>query len=85
MNLAKFFHHKSTQQPVTTVADLFASDDVKGIIKDLRGRQADIKELLICWVDRDSSVHWEVTSDTLESTAVWMLEYTKKQIMAEED
>ena len=85
MNIAKLFHRKGKSQRVTTIDDLLTSDDVKEILKDLVQGQAKIKDLVVCWTDRDGSVHAEVTDDTLESMAVWMLESAKKWIMTEEE
>ncbi len=65
-----------------TVSDLLARDDVNGILSDLDEVKPHIKDAVIIYLDkRDNSYYWQMTNGTLISTAVWMLESTKLDIL----
>jgi hypothetical protein len=62
--------------------DLFASEDVNRILEDLQKTKPTIKNLIVLWQD-DDSTYWEITKDTNESTAIWMLESAKFDLLNE--
>lgn len=66
---------------LVTVNDLLTRDDVNGMLQDLQKKKVGIKNLIIIYTDDNSANHWEITSDTTSSLAVWMLESTKMDVM----
>lgn len=71
-----------------TVNDLLARDDVNGILADLDKVKPNVQDLIVIYVDAESRYHWQITNSTLVSTATWMLESTKLDLLntnSEED
>ena len=79
---------KSAKIPkrVMTVNDILARDDVNGILADLDKLKPDIKTLIAIYLDnKDNEYHWRITDGTWVSTATWMLESTKLDLLNSED
>jgi hypothetical protein len=71
---------------ITTVNDILTRDDVNGILEHLDRVKPHITDLIVIAIDRrDKVYHWLTTENTLESTAVWMLESTKLDMLNSED
>ncbi len=69
-----------------TINDLLTSDDVNGILADLDKVKPHIKAAIVIYIDkRDDKYHWGITDDTLVSTAVWMLESTKMDLLCDDE
>jgi hypothetical protein len=64
--------------------DLFTQDDVNRILEDLQKIKPSMKSLIVLWQDEDNT-YWEITKDTNVSTAVWMLETAKFDLLKEDD
>jgi hypothetical protein len=65
-----------------TVNDLLARDDVNGILADLDKEKPNIQDLVVVYIDRrDNRYYAKWTEATLVSTAVWMLESTKLDLL----
>lgn len=74
------------KRAITTVNDLLTRDDVNGILAQLEGLKPHITDLIIIGMDRrDNRYHWMITENTLVSTATWMLESTKLDLLNSED
>ena len=72
-------------RPVTTINDLLTRDDVNGILTALDKVKPDITDLIVIYMDkRDNKYHQQITDGTLVSTATWMLESTKLDLLNEE-
>ena len=79
---------KSAKIPkrVMTVNDILARDDVNGILADLDKLKPNIKTLIVIYLDnKDNKYHWRITDGTWVSTATWMLESTKLDLLNSED
>lgn len=75
-----------TTRRKTTVADLLTRDNVNDILNDLEEMRPNIGDLIVIYVDkRDKRFCYQVTEDTLVSTATWLLESTKLEIINSED
>jgi hypothetical protein len=71
---------------VKTLTDLFTQDDVSDILNKLAKYKPNIKELIVITVDRETGIYTFHCNDSLlESTAVWLLESVKRDIMRDED
>ena len=83
---ANRIHHmpRAKLPRVRTVDDLLARDDVNGILADLAKLKPDIKSLIMIYLDHKDVYHWNITDNTLESTATWMLESTKLDLLSRE-
>jgi hypothetical protein len=58
---------------------------VNGILADLEKVKPDISDLVVIYLNRsDKRYHAQFTDSTLESTAVWMLENVKLDILNNE-
>lgn len=68
---------------VTTVSDLFTRDDVNDILSDLTKRKDKITAMVVITLDKDNMQHWWITDGTLCSTATWMMECTKYDLISE--
>jgi hypothetical protein len=64
-----------------TINDLLVKDDINGILSDLDKSKPDIKDLIVIQLPRDGGYRMWITEDTLESTAVWLLECVKNDII----
>lgn len=71
-----------SNNPVS-IEDLLAKDDVNGILKDLDNIKPDIKHLITIWVDQNDTCYFEISDDTPISSATWMLESTKFDLLKE--
>jgi hypothetical protein len=70
---------------VKTVNDLLTRDDINGILADLDQEKPNISDLIVIYMDRrDHKYHWTITDGTLVSTATWMLESTKLDLLIED-
>lgn len=70
---------------IKTVSDLFARDDVNDFLATVDKHKADITDCIIVYLDKERNYHWAITDNTLESTAVWLLESTKHDLMHSDD
>lgn len=71
---------------ITTVEDLLARDDVNGILNNLNEVKPNISDLIVIYMDkRDKQRYFLTTEGTLVSTATWLLETTKYDIILEDD
>ena len=76
---------KQKKSKVVTINDLLTRDDINGILSDLDKDKPDIRDLIVIYVDkRDKSFSYYLTQDTLISTATWMLEATKLDLLTEQ-
>jgi hypothetical protein len=69
---------------IVTMEDVLATDDVNGILEDITKVKPAIKDLIIIWMGQDGNYHFEITDETLSSTATWMLESAKLDILNED-
>lgn len=60
--------------------DLFTNEDVNRILDDMQKIKPGIKTLIVLWQDEDNTC-WECTKDTPVSTATWMLETAKLDLL----
>ncbi len=72
---------RKSKRRIVTVNDLFTREDINGMLSRLEKEKANIKDLLIIWEDKDGNHHWDLSEDTMQSVAVWMLERTKLEVM----
>ncbi len=73
------------RKKITTVNDLLTRDDINDILANLDKVKPDIKDLLVIYVDKENTHHWQTSDSTLLSTAVLMLESTKLELMFADD
>jgi len=73
--------HKPARKRVTTINDILSRDEITGMVADLQAQKPDIKDLVIIYTDGASVYHWSISEDTLMSTAIWMLESTKNDLL----
>ena len=76
---------KLPKRKLVTLNDLFARDDVNDLLATVDKHKADITDCVIIYLDKNRTYHWAVTKDTLESTAVWLLESTKHDLLHSDD
>jgi len=69
---------------VKTINDLLTRDDINGILADLDEAKPDISDLIVIYMDKDKNRCFQITEDTLVSTATWMLESTKLDMINED-
>jgi hypothetical protein len=69
---------------VKTVNDLLTRDDINGILADLDEAKPDISDLIVIYMDKDKNRCFLITEDTLNSTATWLLETTKLDVIMED-
>jgi hypothetical protein len=65
----------------TTVSDILTQDDVLSVLEDLANNKERIKDLIVIYTDSKGTYHWNVTGGTLSSTAIWMLEGVKLDVL----
>ncbi len=71
---------------VKTINDLLARDDINGILADLDQKKPNISDMIVIYLDKETQkYHFQITEKTLVSTATWMLESTKLDILNSED
>lgn len=69
---------------VKTVEDLLARDDVNAVLQELDDTKPNISDMVVIWLDkRDDTFYYEITKGTLVSTATWLLESTKIDLLSE--
>lgn len=70
---------------VNTINDLFARADINSIINELDKEKPNMSDLIVIWLDKnDKTFYFSITEDTFTSTAVWMLEGTKLDVLSED-
>ncbi len=76
---------RSKHPRITTVNDLLTRDKVNDILNDLNKVKTGIRDLIVIYTDKDTKYHCLSTDDTLCSTATWLLESVKHDLMHSED
>jgi 3-methyladenine DNA glycosylase AlkC len=77
---------RSTRKRITTLNDIFTRDDVNGILNDLDKVKPNINDLVVIYVDaKNHKCDWLITDGTLVSTAIWMLESVKLDLLYADD
>lgn len=86
-NLIKLPHNvKTKRKRITTVDDLLTRDNVNEVFNDLNEVKPHIKDAIVIFIDRrDNQRYYSTTKDTMLSTAVWLLEATKNDLLNDED
>lgn len=69
---------------VKTINDLLTRDDINGMLADLDEAKPDISDLIVIYMDKDKSRCFLITEDTPVSTATWLLETTKLDVIMED-
>lgn len=70
------------KKSVCTINDVLTTDDINGILADLEKTKPEIQDLIVIYLDKKTQKYvWQITDNTLSSTAVWMLESTKLDIL----
>lgn len=81
-------HRVKTSSKITkvkTVADMLTRDDINQMMRDLEKEKPNISDLIIVYMEKETNnFYFQVTKDTLASTAVYMLECTKLDIINED-
>jgi hypothetical protein len=75
---------KTSLKSCKTIDDLFTVDDINQMLEDLNSDKADITDCIIIYKRRNGSINWEISDETLTSTAVWLLESTKNDVLNED-
>ena len=77
---------KSARLPkVKTINDLLTRDDINGMLAELDKEKPNISDLIVIYLDKDTKqYHFQITEDTLNAIAVWMLENTKLDMLNDE-
>jgi hypothetical protein len=68
---------------IKTVDDLFVSDDVNGVLNAVIADKANITDMIILYKTRDGSICEEHTPELKSSTAIYMCEICKFDILQE--
>ena len=79
------FKSISTKRKPLTINDLLTRDDVNGILENLNKVKPNITAAIVIYMDKDERYHRQITDGTLISTAVWMLESTKLDLLNAEE
>lgn len=66
---------------VVTINDLLARDDVNDILQEIDKNKADIQDMIVIAMPKDKPYYFYTTRETLSSTAVWLLECVKADII----
>ena len=70
---------------VKTVNDLLTRDDINGMLADLDKEKPNISDLIVIYLDkRDKRYHFQITEDTLNAVAVWLLQQVNQDILNED-
>lgn len=70
---------------VKTVNDLLTRDDINGMLADLDKEKPNISDLIVIYLNKDDKrYYFQITEDTLNATATWMLESTKLDVLNED-
>ena len=64
-----------------TINDLFTRDDVNDILANLNKIKPNLNGCIVIYLDKNDRYSWQMTSDLKTSTATWMLESTKLDIL----
>ncbi len=71
---------------LTTIEDVLTRDDVNGILADLYKVKPNISDLIVIYMDsKDERYHFITTDNTLVSTATWLLESVKLDLLNSEE
>jgi hypothetical protein len=94
----KLFKRKSHKIPVKVnkescllkdigyIEDVLSLDSVNNIMRDLDKIKPHISDMVVIWLDkRDNRYYYQFTPETLSSTATWLLENTKLDVLNNED
>ena len=81
MNL---FKRKVKPQKATTVNDLFATDEVNGILNRIDAVKADISTMIVMYI-KDDNLFYQVTEGSRIDEVIWMLEKAKTDLLNEEE
>jgi hypothetical protein len=74
-----------TLRRAKSCSDILAQDDVNGILNDLADYKSDMDDLIVIWTDKKGDLWFQTTKGIKESTALWMMEITKQDILNEGD
>ena len=70
------------KKDLTTVSDMFKTDDLKDALKVLAEESPYIDDLVIIYTDKRDGKPYTITLDSLEiRTAVWMFESVKLALL----
>ena len=70
------------KRKLVTVDDLFTLDDVNDILEKVNKSKSHYSDIIVIVIDKDTEEYsWLLTNNTLESTAVWLLENTKNDLL----
>ena len=69
---------------VKTINDLLTRDDINGILADLDESKPNISDLIVIYMDKNKNRCFQITENTLNSTATWLLETTKLDVIMED-
>lgn len=70
----------------TTINDLFATDEVNGLLHELDEERPNISDIVVIWVNnKDNQPYYDATPNTLKSTITWLLESTKLCILNDDE
>jgi hypothetical protein len=73
---------KKLPKNIKTIDDLLAVDNINDILSDIIKEKSHIKDLVIIYTDsNDDSINWQVSSETLISKELWMLEVAKNHLL----
>ncbi len=72
---------KPKKRKSVTINDLLTKDDINGILADLEKIKPNIKDLIVIYMDKNNKYSWQITGNTLESLAVWLLESVKLDLL----
>ncbi len=75
-----------SKKRITTVEDILTRDDVNGILIHLDKVKPDISDLIVVYYDKEGNRwNYQITEDTLVSTATWLLESAKLALLSENE
>lgn len=70
---------------VKTVNDILARADINSMINELDKEKPNMSDLIVIWLNKnDHQFYFQITEDTLVSTATWLLEATKYNVITED-
>lgn len=70
---------------VKTINDLLARADINSIINELDKEKPNMSDLIVIWMGKETKqYHFQITEETLNCLAVWMLEGVKLDVMNED-
>ncbi len=69
---------------ITTINDLLASDEINTILSALDKEKPNIVDLIVIITNKEGDYSWTITKHSKTSTATWMLESTKLDILSDD-